>query len=74
MRQPDLGVGSLKRTRQPDLGVGSLGARWRARQSDAGPDLGWAPTLEGGCDSPSTTANPVQALAYLNLNLNLLVF
>ena len=61
---------SLKRTRQPDLGVGSRGAQWRARQSGARPDQGWAPAVEGECDSPPTMANPVQAPGYLNLNLN----
>ena len=63
---------SLKRTRQPDLGVGSRGARWRAWQSGARPDQGWASMVEGGCDSPPTTANSVQAPGYYNLNLNLL--
>ena len=49
---------SLKGTRQPGLGVGSRGARWRARQSGARPDQGWAPTAEGDCDSPPTWYRP----------------
>ena len=51
----------------PSLKVGSRGARWRTRQSGARPDQGWAPTVEGECDSPPMTANLVQAPGYLNL-------